>query len=305
MDKEPLVSVIILSYNSSAFIIETLDSIYRQTYEKVELIISDDCSTDSTRVLVEKWLDVHRERFVNSIFVTTGVNRGVSANINNGLQYARGCWLKILAADDVLVNEAISDYVSFCEKESCDICASDFKCIDEKSIEYTPKLDSTYYRYLVNLDSTLDNQRKCLYSGLLYPGPTAFQSKKSLEAIGGAKEEYISEEWPLQYFANKVGYRVFPLKKQLVLYRVHEKSFCRANKNPRYRLLLRDQFLFYKREVFKDAIRGAGFLKAWHNLLRYYSYYRSFDNRIFKLVMLLSPIEYLELFKRKSSNAVS
>jgi alpha-1,3-rhamnosyltransferase len=43
-----LVSIVIITYNSAKYVLETLESVKAQTYEKIELVISDDCSTDDT-----------------------------------------------------------------------------------------------------------------------------------------------------------------------------------------------------------------------------------------------------------------
>jgi glycosyltransferase involved in cell wall biosynthesis len=59
----PLVSIVVYVYNSEAFIIETLESIKAQTYPKLELIITDDLSKDSTLELVEEWIDINKLRF--------------------------------------------------------------------------------------------------------------------------------------------------------------------------------------------------------------------------------------------------
>lgn len=56
MMKNPLVSVIVITYNSSKYVLETLNSVAAQTYDNIELIISDDCSVDNTVEICRNWL---------------------------------------------------------------------------------------------------------------------------------------------------------------------------------------------------------------------------------------------------------
>ena len=60
----PLITVAIVTYNSSEFIVETLESIKSQTYHNIELIISDDCSTDTTVELCSNWIKENATHFV-------------------------------------------------------------------------------------------------------------------------------------------------------------------------------------------------------------------------------------------------
>ena len=63
---EELISVVVFSYNSSSTIIETLDSIYAQTYKNIELIISDDGSSDDTVKKTQRWSKSKCNRFLGS-----------------------------------------------------------------------------------------------------------------------------------------------------------------------------------------------------------------------------------------------
>ena len=54
---EPLVSVVVISYNSAATIIETLDSVKNQNYSNIQLVVADDASSDNTVELVRDWMN--------------------------------------------------------------------------------------------------------------------------------------------------------------------------------------------------------------------------------------------------------
>lgn len=56
MENIDIVSVCIITYNSSKYIEETLESVRRQTYPAIELIISDDASSDDTVYICEQWI---------------------------------------------------------------------------------------------------------------------------------------------------------------------------------------------------------------------------------------------------------
>ena len=73
----PLVSVPVITYNSSKTVLETLDSIYNQTYQNLELIVSDDCSTDNTVGICREWIEAHKKRFVRTELLTVEKNTGV------------------------------------------------------------------------------------------------------------------------------------------------------------------------------------------------------------------------------------
>ena len=71
-----LVSVPVLTYNAAEFVEDTLESIFNQTYQNIELIISDDCSKDTTVALVENWCSQPRvkKRFVEIKIITVPKN---------------------------------------------------------------------------------------------------------------------------------------------------------------------------------------------------------------------------------------
>lgn len=109
-----LVSVIVATYNCAHYVEETLDSVFRQTYRDIELIVTDDCSKDDSVSVASRWIETHKNRFVRTIQTHTLRNSGVTANYNAGLKEAKGEWVKCLDGDDMLPDEAIEVYVKHC-----------------------------------------------------------------------------------------------------------------------------------------------------------------------------------------------
>jgi len=91
-----LVSVVVPTHNHERFVGETLDSVFAQTYSDLQVVVSDDASTDGTVALV-------RERYGDRVdLVTSEVNTGISGNFNRALGAARGELVAWLDGDDLM-----------------------------------------------------------------------------------------------------------------------------------------------------------------------------------------------------------
>ncbi|MGH8050654.1 MAG: glycosyltransferase family 2 protein [Arenimonas sp.] len=91
----PLVSVIIPCYNAERWVLETLESVKKQTYENIEIIIVNDGSTDKSAELIRSFQ-------FPSIRVFEQENKGQTAALNAGLALANGDFVQYLDADDLL-----------------------------------------------------------------------------------------------------------------------------------------------------------------------------------------------------------
>jgi glycosyltransferase involved in cell wall biosynthesis len=92
----PLVSVIVPTHDHERFIGETLDSVFAQSYPNLQVIVSDDASTDGT-------VDLVRERYDGRVdLVTSAVNTGISGNFNRALAAVRGEYVAWLDGDDLM-----------------------------------------------------------------------------------------------------------------------------------------------------------------------------------------------------------
>jgi len=166
-DGEPLVSVVIPSYNAGEYLGEAIDSVLRQTYSKIELIVLDDGSTDETRKLLSAYPE-------SSFFWESHKNIGQAATMNKGWAMAKGEILSYLSADDVLLPEAVTSSVeALFRHESAIMTYCDYMLMDEKSEDirrvYTPKF----------------NYKKMVAEIEVQPGPGVFFRKIGFEKIGG------------------------------------------------------------------------------------------------------------------------
>ena len=73
----PLVSVVVITYNSSNYLLDTLESFKAQTYKNIELVITDDHSSDDTIAISEKWLIANGSFFYSTKLVKAEKNTGI------------------------------------------------------------------------------------------------------------------------------------------------------------------------------------------------------------------------------------
>lgn len=230
---ETLVSVVVLSYNSSLTIQETLDSIHDQTYGNIELIIADDKSIDNTKELCERWIGEHKERFVSMVWVEPENNSGVAGNANRGIKACQGEWIKLIAADDILFPDCIEKNVAFVygRPEVRQVFSRVRFFGNEESVaRFSKKRNPKGYfelsqkeQYLLML---IDNRVEA---------PSAFMKKDLWEAYSGFDERFpMIEDWPFWIKIMKNGERLFFLDVFTVKYRLHESLSVSISPSPRY-----------------------------------------------------------------------
>lgn len=113
--RAPKVSVITPAYNSEFFLRQTIESVRSQTFTNWQLIVIDDCSTDSTVEIVEEYCK--KDERVKLIRCTQNGGAAVARNI--GIKAATGQYIAFLDADDVWESHKLKSQVSWMEKENC------------------------------------------------------------------------------------------------------------------------------------------------------------------------------------------
>ena len=297
----PLVSIIVVAYNSSKTVIETLESIKEQTYPNIELIVSDDCSTDETCSIVQEWIDDNKEHFLYRELVTTSKNTGVSGNINRGVAVTHGEWIKSIAADDLLTPTAIEEFVNFvtAHPEKVRMCVCDVEpfAVDGEVSEYIICL---YHRFFEEASEDFEKQRRRVMTSNVFIGPGYFYSKELFDEIGGFSDKYgNAEEWPFVYKVIMSGNRIYTIDKKLVRYRVSSSSLCHGDGSG-FKSVFIGMYHHFFDHIFGDLIRDGRLLTAWHYALSYwgrnmaYSVKNSTNKKIIrKTLLLFSPLTYL------------
>ncbi len=133
----PIVSVVVPSYNRGNVIAQTLDSALAQTYPQIELIVVDDGSTDGTERAVEPYRD--------RIIYVRQQNQGLAAARNAGMARSTGEFVAWLDSDDLWNAEKVALQVAFMQQHPvCALIASDFSAFDESGYFDRSHMSSCY-----------------------------------------------------------------------------------------------------------------------------------------------------------------
>lgn len=240
----PLVSVIIPTYNSAAYLREAIDSVFNQTFTDYELIIVDDGSKDNSPEIAREYGD--------RIICVRQANAGVSAARNAGLRRARGRYVAFLDADDIWLPDKLSVQVAHLQANpSVKISGSSFHLIDGtgallRTVRITPP-------------GREDLLRELLLHGY-YTLPSAMVvEREAMERVGGFDETIHGVEDRDLWLRMVKAYDYRYITEPLIRYRLHAgnetKNLAKMLRN--HRLFIDKHFAREPRALRRKAISCA------------------------------------------------
>jgi len=227
---QPLVSVIIPTYNRSWSLRKSVESVFKQTYHPIECLIIDDGSTDDSTDILKHLVNECPDGIDIRYFKKE--NGGGNSARNRGLLESKGDFICYLDSDDMLINDSINERASvLIENPDIDFCYGLCSVRDENDKETMimnnpwPTMDeSRISRYLFHTSSPLIRRSTCSKIGLWR------------EDDSGAQEyEYFAR---LKYFSSKVAF----IDRILSVYVRHKKGS------------LWDKGLPYSLSIFKNLL---------------------------------------------------
>lgn len=209
MDEQPLVSIILPTYNGSSHIKQSIDSCLEQTYKKLELIIVDDGSFDETADIIKSYSDSRIKYFKHE------KNLGLSKALNTGFALASGDFLTWQSDDNFFHIRAVARMVDFLEKnKDIDFVYTNFYFINEKG--------RILKSFKVGSPKTLDSGNRIgvcfLYRRIVY------------ERLGGFDSRfYLSEDY--EYWLRiRQNFKMKKINDFLCYYRYHKNSLTFQHK---------------------------------------------------------------------------
>ncbi len=127
--REGLVSIIMPTYNSSQFVADSIESILAQTYKNWELIITDDCSTDNTREILE----TYAAKDPRIVLQLSDVNGGAGVSRNRSIALARGQYISFCDSDDRWLPKKLELQLEFMKAKNVALCFAPYYSCDENS----------------------------------------------------------------------------------------------------------------------------------------------------------------------------
>lgn len=210
--KKPLVTLITVSFNSEKTIKDTIESILKQNYDKIEYLIIDGLSKDKTVTIAKEY----EMKFIEkgySYKIISEKDKGLYDAMNKGIKIANGEIIGILNSDDFYVDKfVIEKVVRKMQSENVDCLYADLLYVDETNID--------------KIIRKWKAKKGDFRLGWNPPHPTTFLTKKTYEKFGLYKVEYsISSDYDILYrIIHKGKVKVSYLEEYIVKMRSGGKS---------------------------------------------------------------------------------
>lgn len=236
MHNAPLISVVLPVWNGERYLSDAIESVLAQTEPDFELIIVNDCSTDSSALIAENFARMDtRVRIVHN-----DVNLRLPAALNRGFGLARGRYFSWTSDDNILHPAFLETLLGNLTKNSADVVYSDFNSIDENGNSLS-----------VSAVGDAEGLVACNTIG------ASFLYKREVhEVLGGYDtEKFLYEDYDFWVRAFIAGFKFMPLHTVVYDYRRHPASLTSARTVP-------DTYAFYRYELrkrFKGVARRHAF----------------------------------------------
>lgn len=273
-----LVSVVVPCYNHEKYVKETIESIINQTYKNIELIVIDDGSKDNSVEAIKEMIPACEKRFPRFEF-RHRENKGLSATLNEMVDWAEGKYFTGCASDDILLPSKISLLVEKLENldDSYSVAFGDAIFIDDnsnevfidrKTGEYTTeengyKFFLDYYTFERDFDYKDEKSfgsYKTLLAGNYLPAMSYVIKLDKIREVGAWTSGNTIEDWEMWLKLSK-NYKFAYIDEPVAFYRWHDSNTCKTMKFE----LVRDSLQLLEEE--KNYAFSKGYKSAFYTTL--------------------------------------
>ena len=214
MEQNELLSIIVPVYNSEKYVSVCIESILKQTYQNIEVILVDDGSTDESGKVCDEFEQAdHRVRVFHK------KNGGVSSARNLGIEKCRGRYVTFIDSDDFVSEDFILIMYQNLQNYNVDISICNFNYVYNNTVPKNANLIIESAKLLI--DDQLDYFK---YSFLFSYSWGKLYKKNLLQHIFFDSDIYISEDSLFLAEVIKNAKSIYYDKTPLYMYRMHTES---------------------------------------------------------------------------------
>ena len=231
---KPEISVLMSVFNEQDYISDSIKSVLNQSYENLELIIINDCSTDKTLEISESFIDSRIKIFTNNS------NIGQTKSLNIGLEKCRGKYIARLDGDDIMDRKRLRKQFDYLKNNpDTKVIGSSIYSIDESgerigTANWPCGKDYNLFRSICGKNPV--------------GHPTVLMEKSVINNVGKYREEFwFAQDYDLWLRLFAGGYLIDNIPEYLTLYR--ESNEISNTKKNRQEMLHRKAFISYTQNI--------------------------------------------------------
>lgn len=209
------------AYNSEKYLALAIDSLLQQSYSNFELILFDDASSDNTRNIIKEYA----EKDSRIIPLYNDQNRGLTANLNQGIKQSKGIYIARMDADDISLPERFEKQVCFLDNNpEIDLLGTYAIDIDDFDKEIHLRMMPQQHQEIIHL---LPKANPITHSSVMF-------RKESFKKIDFYNESYrTTQDYEMWFRAAGIGLKFHNLNEVLLKYRMD--SNYTSRKSLKYR----------------------------------------------------------------------
>lgn len=237
-----LCTVIMPAYNAVSYIEESIQSVLKQTYQNIEFLIIDDCSSDNTEDIIKKHCAIDRR----IRFLANDTNLGCAETRNRAIALSRGKYIAFIDSDDIWQEDKLEAEIKELVKRQCKVLYSAYRLIngDSQIIKDKPIPDVTTMEMLLR-------ENYICFSTVLIEADLAKKYRM--------KKKYFHEDYCYLLDLLRDGIVLHGLNRYLVGYRVSDEN---RSKN-------KLKAAKYRWKIYREYLQ-LGLMDAWKYFILYF-----------------------------------
>lgn len=258
MNSKPFVSVVIPNYNHARYLEQRLDSVFNQTYQNFEVIILDDCSTDNSLEIIEKYKD---NPHLSQIVVNETNSGSTFKQWDKGIGLAKGEWIWIAESDDFCELNFLEEMVKQIEDRDgvvLEFCSSQF--VDENGDFIPTSNDWSQTLYVWDRGYEFVKKRQCKGNSI-WNASSAIFSRLVFQKVDDAYKTYKMAGDKLFWIEVALCGGVVHVNKRINYYRRHSETV--SHKRVLDGTLFREEYAIMLYMHKRGLVKGICWIDGW------------------------------------------